>query len=439
MRGHIFLIAIVVHVFYVGAAPPPDVKTKALAWLAAVAAAATDELTTAQADLVKANTAVQESEKAVTASREEQNPTLESRATAALATARTEAANAQARIAKAQAKVAKLKQVTADAAPGATGFALETKGTATILTNGQSKPWNGSPAALSPGDTISVGNGGRLVMAFDDGHEVTLNENTVFQFVPKPNANADAPLLDRALGYLRKGVMRVNNRFQPRRTHAEVNAVRASIDYRTPAAVAAVRGTDFQLKATEGQPTRFIPLSGEVEIGADATGLKGYAPVAWWPTAAASPATAIKDVAVLAMTGKVSIEHAGAKRPAAAGQTVATGDHILVEDQAGVVLKTVDGHRIAVGAASRLDIGVDPASKGAVYVLRKGRMHVWGDGAKTNARFLTPNSVAAGAAKEFEVSIGEGGTAEYLPLDGSLTVTAVASRLDWSKLPELAN
>lgn len=447
MRLRAFLLATVILATCVAAAPPSDPKAKALAWLTQVGAAATAELASAQRDLEAANKAIASSQNAMALAREHHDAKSESDADGVLARAQAAASEAAERMKTAQVRVDKIKSVMADIVPGATGVALEISGAVEISSNGVRKPWNGSPAALKPGDLISTGGGGRLVMVFDDGRVLKLGENSTFQFIQKPSAAADAPLLERAAGYLRSGVMRLNKRIeqlhQPVQLpygNPKLGPMRSEVDYRTPTAVVAVRGTEFQLTATANEPTRFVPISGEVEIKADVDGLKNYAAKPWWTNAPDTIPAPTQGAVVASISGGGDIVGAdGTRRAISRGQSVSSGEHVVAGEKSVVMLRTTDGYKIALAPTTRLDVARDPKTGGVVYILREGRMHVWGNGAPSKTRFLTPNSVTAPAAKEFEVSVGTGGAATFLPIDGALTVTAVANRLDWSKLPELRN
>src|SRR5690349_20724863 len=70
MRVRAFLLAIIILVTCVAAAPQSDPKAKALDWLTQVGAAATADLTLAQSDLAAANKAITSSQKAIALARE---------------------------------------------------------------------------------------------------------------------------------------------------------------------------------------------------------------------------------------------------------------------------------------------------------------------------------------------------------------------------------
>jgi hypothetical protein len=75
----------------------------------------------------------------------------------------------------------------------------------------------------------------------------------------------------------------------------------------------------------------------------------------------------------------------------------------------------------------------EKASAKPLYALRQGHARIRGNG-ETGPTFLTPNTVGIPQAREFEITVVDGGLAHIALREGSLEISAVASRIDRSKL-----
>src|SRR4051794_27168879 len=95
---------------------------------------------------------------------------------------------------------------------------------------------------LTPGTALTTGPNSQIVMRFDDGQQVVLNQNTEFRIVDfrynSPNARDDRSVFD-----LVRGALRVVTGAVARRNYA-------SFQLRTPQATIGVRGTDFMVAIT---------------------------------------------------------------------------------------------------------------------------------------------------------------------------------------------
>jgi hypothetical protein len=107
---------------------------------------------------------------------------------------------------------------------------------------------------LTPGTAVSTGANAQVVMRFDDGQQVVLNQNSEFRLVDF-RFNSPNPKDDRSIMDLIKGALRVV-------TGAVANRNRASFQLRTPQATIGVRGTDFMVAIVN--PLYFSVLSGSI-------------------------------------------------------------------------------------------------------------------------------------------------------------------------------
>lgn len=217
-------------------------------------------------------------------------------------------------------------------------------------------------APILIGDTIRTGNGALLEVYFEDGTSVFVNENSVFNFAEQT--------LKRSLYKL------INGGFHVRRYSS--NSVLGmgknyEIQYHTPTAVAAVRGTEFEISLDENGFTHLKPASGTIEL------------------------TAAKDIDLKRLP------------------------RWWEKEAAPITLE--DGTRISKPANSETGIEKDEAGR-LVNVLRRGHFHiVRSDTNGTNARskFSAGNAILTMSAGEFDVSV-DNGVVDILPIRGSITV-----------------
>ena len=168
------------------------------------------------------------------------------------------------------------------------------------------------------GATLTTGPNSQAILAFDDGQQVVLNENTQFRITDYQFTN-DNPQADRSFFSLLRGAARVVTGVLAQRS-------RASFEFRTPTSTIGVRGTDFML-AIVNQPSYLSVLQGQiaatntagtVTFGAGTFGVISAANVlAVAITAAALPAAA---AAAFSSLGAVAVS-AGVVTGAAGGAT----------------------------------------------------------------------------------------------------------------------
>lgn len=106
------------------------------------------------------------------------------------------------------------------------------------------------------GSEINTGAGARLVLAFDDGGKMILEENTRFRLVSF-RYQEKAPAQDHAVFDLLRGALRVI-------TGALASRNRELYALRTPQVTIGVRGTDFMVAAIDGSYVNVV--SGQVAL-----------------------------------------------------------------------------------------------------------------------------------------------------------------------------
>ncbi len=209
---------------------------------------------------------------------------------------------------------------------------------------------NGAPVTqgqrLTPGTAVSTGANSQVVMRFDDGQQVVLNQNTEFRLVDfrfnSPNPKDDRSVLD-----LVKGALRVVTGAVARRNVA-------SFQLRTPQATIGVRGTDFMVAIVN--PAYVSVLSGSVGVtssagtavfGAGSFGMVASSTaLAVTVPAAAVPASVTASFTTMGAAAGVGAGAAGAGLGgAAAGAGTATGI-------TGGAAVGIGAGAIAVGAAA---------------------------------------------------------------------------------------
>ena len=179
---------------------------------------------------------------------------------------------------------------------------------------------------LAPGTTVSTGADAQVVLRFDDGSRVVLNQNTQFRIVDFMY-DEQRPAADRSIFDLLRGAARFV-------TGAIGKRSQTAWQLRAPQATIGVRGTDFMVaivnplyvSVTQGA----VALSngaGTVAFGAGAIGsvagsaaLAAAIPASALPAAAASAFSSMSTVAVSALGGA-----AGGAAGAAAGTAGAAG------------------------------------------------------------------------------------------------------------------
>ena len=203
---------------------------------------------------------------------------------------------------------------------------------------------------INSGTTITTASGAQVVLRFDDGQQVVLNQNTEFRIVDfkydANNAKADRSVFD-----LVKGALRVVTGAVGRRNPA-------AFQLRAPQATIGIRGTDFMVAIVN--PAYVSVLAGSVGVtnaaGTAVIGAGGFASVATAGTLAASiPASAIPAAA------SASFSTMGAAAGVGAG---ATGGAVAGGAATGAAGATGVTAGVAVGAAA-VAVGVGAAAAAA--------------------------------------------------------------------------
>lgn len=209
---------------------------------------------------------------------------------------------------------------------------------------------NGIPVTqnqrLNPGTAMTTGPSSQVVMRFDDGQQVVLNQNTEFRIVDfrynSPNPKDDRSVLD-----LIKGALRIV-------TGAVASRNRASFQLRTPQATIGVRGTDFMVAIVN--PAYVSVLSGSVGVtsaaGTAVFGAGSFGLVASSTTlAVAVPAATVPATVTGAFSTMGAAAGVGAGAAGAASGAAAAGAGAATGVTTGVALGVGAG-AVAVGAAA---------------------------------------------------------------------------------------
>ncbi len=192
---------------------------------------------------------------------------------------------------------------------------------------------------IQAGSTVVTGTKSVVILRFDDGQAVVLNDNSEFRVAEYAFAK-DAPAKDRFSFELLRGAMRSV-------TAALTNRNQKAYSLRTTASTIGIRGTDFMVAVVN--PTYFSILSGVIEAANSAgaatfaAGTTGFA-----ATAVALPVT----IAATALPASVaaSFSQLGAVTFGAAGAQAA------VQSAVGGV--TPLGAGLALGLAAALGVAL---------------------------------------------------------------------------------
>jgi hypothetical protein len=182
------------------------------------------------------------------------------------------------------------------------------------------------------GATLTTGPNSQVILVFDDGQQVVLNENTQFAITDYQFAKEN-PQSDRSFFSLLRGAARVV-------TGALVQRNRGAFEFRTATATIGIRGTDFMLAIVD-QPSYLSVLQGEVAatnaagtvtFGAGTFGAISAAtilavaiPAVALPAAAASAFGSLGAAAVGAAAGAAAGAAGGAAGAAGIGTVAAVG------------------------------------------------------------------------------------------------------------------
>ncbi len=176
---------------------------------------------------------------------------------------------------------------------------------------------------LTPGTAVVTGADAQVVLRFDDGQQVVLNQNTEFRIVDFRYDASDAKA-DRTVFDLIKGALRMAS-------GAIVGRNRQAVALRTPQATIGIRGTDFMVALVN--PAYVSVLQGAVSVtnaaGTVALGAGTFGTVATSAAlATAIPASALPAAASAAfssMSAAAGVAAAGGASAGAAGTGAAGG------------------------------------------------------------------------------------------------------------------
>lgn len=277
---------------------------------------------------------------------------------------------------------------------------------------------------LMDGDTVQTGPDGRLEIILESGQRVELGPHTAYTYRKEPQG-----LLHR----LFKGRLLFKRpAFQDTPPSVPVRGENIRVQGMT--AIAAVRGTEFELGQDEAGFTHLRPVAGKIELAAGPGG-EPRKLTRWWeegrPTAS-SPLPAGKLLRVDFVRGVAVLESGGSRRPARVGELLAAKDVLSTGKDGLAQLGFADGGKIALGPESRLEALTQGERTRSVFALWRGLLHL--DVGESPPLLMTPNAVADLRGAELVASVDENGLADYLPLAGSLEIAAKREKLDMDKL-----
>ena len=176
---------------------------------------------------------------------------------------------------------------------------------------------------LMSGTAVTTGPDAQVILRFDDGQQVVLNQNTEFRIVDFRYEASD-PEMDRTVFDLVKGALRIAS-------GAIVGRNRQAVALRTPQATIGIRGTDFMVALVN--PAYISVLQGAVTAtnaaGTVALGAGTFGSVATSAAlATAIPASALPAAASAAfssMSAAAGVAAAGGASEGAAGTATAAG------------------------------------------------------------------------------------------------------------------
>ena len=176
---------------------------------------------------------------------------------------------------------------------------------------------------LTPGTAVVTGADAQVVLRFDDGQQVVLNQNTEFRIVDFRYEASDSKM-DRTVFDLVRGALRMAS-------GAIVGRNRQAVVLRTPQATIGIRGTDFMVALVN--PAYVSVLQGAVSVtnaaGTVALGAGTFGTVATSAAlATAIPASALPAAASAAfssMSAAAGVAAAGGASAGAAGTGAAGG------------------------------------------------------------------------------------------------------------------
>lgn len=418
------------------AAAAQAIPNRTKSWIASEQLAVTRELAEQQRRVADAQTAITKAQSALNLAYGYKDAEAEPIAQHALATANEALALARRHLAEQQQRAANLKlmleRTPADMhTDDAVALPQIMRGDVRVKSGSKTIPMEPT-RVLQLGDEVIVGDKSFVQLSLSDGHVLQLRENSVFTIERQPKKIAMG-MIEQYWHNLKQGTERIH-RYGQTRVLATLGSVNDEYRYRAVAAVAAVRGTDFQMEVGTDGLGRLTLFDGRIELAADAAANLRDKLKPWWlvehiPVYAALPERAVARIAALRGEAAI-IARDKSSRPAHAGEVMAAGERIETAAGAMAHLDLVRGQRIALGGNVRFTSVLDQDAP--LYALGLGHAHVWSDGQPS--QFLTPNAVTESHTREFEVTVLADGAAEYTPLEGSLDISASEKKLDWSKI-----
>ena len=199
---------------------------------------------------------------------------------------------------------------------------------------------------LTPGTAVVTGADAQVVLRFDDGQQVVLNQNTEFRIVDFRYDASDAKA-DRTVFDLIKGALRMAS-------GAIVGRNRQAVALRTPQATMGIRGTDFMVALVNPAYVSVLQgavsvtnAAGTVALGAGTFGtvatsaaLATAIPASALPAAASAAFSSMSAVAGVAAAGGASAGAAGTGAAGGAGGVGAAGVAAGAAAAAGVAAST---------------------------------------------------------------------------------------------------
>jgi hypothetical protein len=202
----------------------------------------------------------------------------------------------------------------------ANGVVQSTKGDVRAGPPGQPGTAVAVDQRLNPGSSVVTGPDAQVILRFDDGQQVVLNQNTEFRIVDFRYNEAD-PRSDRSVFDLVRGALRMLSGGIGTRN-------RQAVALRTPQATIGIRGTDFMVALVN--PAYISVLEGAVvatnSAGTVAFGAGSIGSIATSATlATAIPASALPAAASAAFSNLSAAAVVGAAGGAATGAGTAAG------------------------------------------------------------------------------------------------------------------
>ena len=199
---------------------------------------------------------------------------------------------------------------------------------------------------LTPGTAVVTGADAQVVLRFDDGQQVVLNQNTEFRIVDFRYEASDSKM-DRTVFDLVRGALRMAS-------GAIAGRNRQAVVLRTPQATIGIRGTDFMvalvnpayISVLQGAVTA-TNAAGTVALGAGTFGsvatsaaLATAIPASALPAAASAAFSSMSAAAGVAAAGGASAGAAGTGAAGGAGGVGAAGVAAGAAAAAGVAAST---------------------------------------------------------------------------------------------------